>query len=140
MEAAGLAGIETTTSDAPLWARQRAGQRSVTRTVVRVDARPRDLASLLALADQVEATLVGRAALGTSYLELDPRAVTALRSGLPAGAHATILDRGPASDGDGPKLPRWDVAEGPELALMRAVKAQFDPAAVCNPGVYVGGI
>ncbi len=26
------------------------------------------------------------------------------------------------------------------LELMRRVKRQFDPAAVCNPGVFVGGI
>jgi FAD/FMN-containing dehydrogenase len=26
------------------------------------------------------------------------------------------------------------------LALMRRVKARFDPSHACNPGVYVGGI
>ncbi|MBO0769131.1 MAG: hypothetical protein J2O48_10660, partial [Solirubrobacterales bacterium] len=67
--------------------------------------------------------------------ELSPGAVEPLRAGLPPGAQASLLDA-PA----GTTAPRWDVADGPELALMRSVKQNLDPAGVCNPGVYVGGI
>ena len=28
----------------------------------------------------------------------------------------------------------------PALELMRSVKRRFDPAGVCNPGLFVGGI
>nr|MBA2240220.1 FAD-binding oxidoreductase [Solirubrobacterales bacterium] len=38
------------------------------------------------------------------------------------------------------ELDPWDVAEGPELELMRRVKERFDPKRVLNPGIYVGGI
>jgi FAD/FMN-containing dehydrogenase len=38
------------------------------------------------------------------------------------------------------KVDVWGVPESPEVELMRRVKANFDPAGVCNPGVFVGGI
>jgi FAD/FMN-containing dehydrogenase len=42
---------------------------------------------------------------------------------------------------DGPaELDRWGVADGPAIELMRRVKGRFDPAGVCNPGVFVGAI
>ena len=34
----------------------------------------------------------------------------------------------------------WGAHEGPELELMRRIKARFDPARTCNPGLFVGGI
>jgi FAD/FMN-containing dehydrogenase len=38
-------------------------------------------------------------------------------------------------------LDPWDEpAEGPRAALMRRVKARFDPAGTCNPGRYAAGI
>ncbi len=137
MKAAGLDHVDVTTEDAPLWARQRAGQRSAQRAIVRVSTRPGLLADVLKLADRNRATLVGRAALGVSYLELDPTEISAVREGLPAGASAVVLDLPPRS---APTLDVWGLAGAPELALMQAVKARFDPAAVCNPGVFVGGI
>ena len=38
--------------------------------------------------------------------------------------------------------PKEDVctASAAALELMRRVKARFDPARTCNPGVFVGGI
>ena len=46
---------------------------------------------------------------------------------------------------DGPSqlrraLDPWDAPEGPALELMRRLKRSFDPAGVCNPGVFAGGI
>jgi glycolate oxidase FAD binding subunit len=139
MDAAGLTGIEITEADGGLWARQRAGQRSADRALVRVSARPSELPALLALADRCEATLVGRVASGVSYLELDPPRVGELRAGLGADAHAELLDR-PLGDPRAAGTDPWDMTDVPALALMRAVKRRFDPAGICNPGLYVGGI
>jgi hypothetical protein len=38
------------------------------------------------------------------------------------------------------RIDPWGVADGPELTLMRRTKQRFDPRAVCNRGLYVGGI
>ena len=37
-------------------------------------------------------------------------------------------------------LDPWDHVEDPGVVLMRRVKARFDPARTCNPGIFVGGI
>lgn len=132
-----LEQVDITDDDADLWARQRAGQRSREAALVRVAARPSALAQVIAAAHDRGATLVGRAALGISYLDLDPEAVAVLRERL-ADARAVILLDAPlpvrrAQD-------PWGAREGPELELMRRVKRRFDPLGLCNPGVFVGGI
>jgi glycolate oxidase FAD binding subunit len=138
MREAGLEGLELTSDDAELWARQRAGQRSADRALVRVAARPSALGELLRAAEAAAATVVGRAALGHCYLELEPGAVGELIARLPRGAVHMLLDAPPgAAEG----LERWGPAPAePALALMRRVKARFDPEHVCNPGALVGGI
>jgi len=118
-----------------LWERQRAGQRSTDQALVRVAAARSALGGVLRAANKAEATVVGRAALGQSFLELAPEAVTGLRESLPAGAVAIVLDAPP-----GMELDRWGPVPGPALGLMRRVKQRFDPAGTCNPGVFVGGI
>jgi glycolate oxidase FAD binding subunit len=134
---AGLEQVDLVTADEPLWARQRAGQRSASDALVRVAARPSQLPGVLAATDSCDGTLVGRAALGTSYIELEPGAVPRLREALPAGARGVLLD-GPV------ELRRehdpWGVVRPAELELMRRLKRRFDPAGACNPGVFVGGI
>ncbi len=37
-------------------------------------------------------------------------------------------------------MTRGEAGERAAVELMRSVKARFDPAATCNPGLFVGGI
>ena len=134
--AAGLRRAEVRTDDTALWARQRAGQRSSERAVLRVSARRSQLDRVLAVADEADAELVGRAALGISYLALEPERIEQVRAGLPPGAGADVLDL----PGTPVAVDRWGLVEGAELDLMRSIKRTFDPAAICNAGVFVGGI
>jgi glycolate dehydrogenase FAD-binding subunit len=138
MRRAGLDGVEVVQDDAELWQRQRAGQRSADAVLIRVAARPSALAQVLRAADACAGTVVGRAALGHSFVQLDPDAVETFENHLPAGAKTAIFDAPSAlreaRDPWGPPPP------GPELELMRRIKARFDPAYACNPGVFVGGI
>jgi glycolate oxidase FAD binding subunit len=138
MRSAGLERIQIATDDGPLWARQRAGQRSEHEAIVRIASRPSSLAQVLRAADACGGTLVARAALGIGYLELDPEALARLPAQLPEQSRTTLLDAPPGTaDGVDPWRP---APEGPALALMRSLKARFDPARACNPGIFVGGI
>ena len=138
MRAAGLECVETTDDDADLWARQRAGQRSPNGALVRVGARPSALAQVLRAAGPCSATIVGRVSLGHSYVELEPGAVPELLRRLPPRSVYTVLD---APTGTLPEIqPGGPDPPDAALALMRRVKARFDPAGVCNPGAFVGGI
>ena len=100
-------------------------------------ARPHELGAVLAAVDEAGGTLVGRAALGTSYIEIAPDSISALCEALPPTAVTVLLDA-PAALRD--SFDPWGAAEGPALELMRRVKPRFDPAGACNPGVFVGGI
>ena len=133
----GLSGVELTTKDEPLWERQRAGQRSAEQAIVRVGAAPTALARVLAAVDEHDGTLVGRAALGTSYVEVDPGSVASLRATLAGIATTTMLDAPAALRAEHDP---WDAPAPPVLALMRQVKQRFDPSATCNPGLFVDGI
>jgi glycolate oxidase FAD binding subunit len=137
MSEAGLEGVEIADDDAPLWARQRAGQRSAAAALVRVAARPSALPAVVAATEHCGGTLVGRGAIGSSYVEVDPDAVAMLRAELPGGAYAVVLDA-PASARQ--SIDVWGAAESPAVALMRRLKHRFDPGDVLNPGVFVGGI
>ncbi len=137
MRSRGLDSVEVAEDDASLWARQRAGQRSTERAIVRVGAPASELASVLLATERCGGALVARAALGVSYIALDPAAIDVLREGLPRRAISVPLDV--------PWYARESVAPWPErtgatLELMRRVKRRFDPPAICNPGVFVGGI
>ena len=137
MRTCGLADTVVRTDDAGLWARQRAGQRSPDRALLRVRHRPQQLDSVLYAADSGAATVVGRAALGIAYLTLDVPQIAAVRAALPDEAAAVALDLPSGARG---AVRPWNVREGPELELMRELKAEFDPAGICNPGVFVGSI
>jgi glycolate oxidase FAD binding subunit len=136
MREAGLDQIALNDDDAELWARQRAGQRSAERALLRVAARPRALADVLGAADACRATLVGRAALGQTFIDVAPEQLDRLSARLPAEAWTVLIDH-PAS----PDRDPWGRSPEPRsLELMRQIKARFDPAQVCNPGIFVGGI
>ena len=137
MREAGLAEVDVTDQDGQLWERQRAGQRSADQALVRVAALPTELADVVRAAEAADGTIVGRAALGASFVEVAPDAVGRLRAALPPTARAVLLD-GPAALRDGGES--WGAQEGSELELMRRVKARFDPTRTCNPGLFVGGI
>lgn len=137
MRACGLQDAAVRTEDAGLWARQRAGQRSAERALLRVHHRPEQLDSILYAADSGAATVVGRAALGIAYLTLDVPQIASVRAALPDEAAAVALDLPAGARG---AVQPWNVAEGSELELMRELKEGFDPAGICNPGVFVGSI
>jgi glycolate oxidase FAD binding subunit len=132
----GLGDVELTEDDAALWERQRAGQRSRDGAIVRTAHAPSALAGVLRAVNDAGGTLVGRAALGTSYIEVAPGAVAALRATL-ASAVTTVLDAPAAVRADADP---WETPAPPALELMRALKRRFDPTATCNPGLFVGGI
>jgi glycolate oxidase FAD binding subunit len=137
MREVGLEHVDASSDDDELWARQRAGQRSEEAAVVRVAARPSALASVLGVAGSCGGALVGRAALGLSFIELDPEAVGRLREQLGPGVPAVVLDAPATARAS---LDPWGARPGPALELMRRIKMRFDPAGACNPGVFVGGI
>jgi FAD/FMN-containing dehydrogenase len=137
MSELGLLQVEVTPDDQALWERQRAGQRSRERAMVRVAARPTALAAVLRATDACDGTLVGRAALGCSYIEVEPEAVRELRDALGGLATMTVLDAPAALRAE---QDPWGTAEPAALELMRSVKARFDPTGTCNPGLFVGGI
>jgi glycolate oxidase FAD binding subunit len=137
MRDAGLEHVAVTKDDDGLWARQRAGQRSDTQALIRIAARPSSLPEVLAATDACSGTLVGRAALGTSYVELDPDAVGRIRDTLGNRAVCTLLD---APEELRRTLDPWGPLDPPALELMRRIKLRFDPSGVCNPGVFAGGI
>lgn len=137
MRESNLDEIGVTEDDGELWARQRAGQRSAEQAIVRVAARPTQLPELIAAADQAAAALVGRAALGISYLEVAPERIDELRQGLPAGSVSTVLD---LPEANRERISPWEEPPAPLGELMRSIKHRFDPAGICNPGVFVAGI
>jgi glycolate oxidase FAD binding subunit len=137
MRDAGLEQTDVSEDDEELWSRQRGGQRSQSRALVRVGAAPSALGAVLVAAQACDATLVGRAALGTSYLELEPGGVERLRRSLPDHTAAIVLD---APRELRSVLDPWGPADAGAVELMRRVKMRFDPAGICNPGIFVGGI
>ncbi len=84
-----------------------------------------------------EGTLVGRAALGTSYVELAPQRVAELRarSSPRRERRCSMPPRTLRAQHD-----PWGAPQAPALSLMRSVKDRFDPTGTCNPGLFVGGI
>ncbi len=139
------AGLATSVeeNDAAIWARQREGQRSRDGVVVRVATGQASLRQVLEAARASGATLVGRAGLGLSWLRLDGLSdevaagrISDLRERL-APATVTVLDA-PAAVREG--VDPWGPVDPTRLALMRSVKARFDPTGTCAPGLFVGGL
>ncbi len=137
MRCSGLDNVHVVGDDGSVWARQRAGQRSTKLAIVRAAWPPRELASVLRAVELCRGALVARAALGIGYVEIEPEAIDTLRASMPRRVVCVVQDV--------PWYARetidpWPRGASGALDLMRRVKRQFDPAAVCNPGAYVGGI
>jgi glycolate oxidase FAD binding subunit len=137
IRATGLTQVDSRSDDGSTWARQRAGQRSADRAVLCVRAKRSQLGAVLGVAAEVEAELVGRAALGVCYLTLNVNRIATVRSALPPGCSAVVLDLPQSARG---AVDSWGTPEGPELEMMRQIKRSFDPVGICNPGVFVGSI
>ncbi|MEA2210742.1 MAG: glycolate oxidase binding subunit [Solirubrobacteraceae bacterium] len=132
----GLTDVDITEDDEMLWERQRAGQRSRDGVVVRIAHAPSALADVVRAADAAQATLVGRAALGTSFVEMAADDVVEMRTAV-APAITVVLDAPAALRA---RADPWASPEAPALELMRSIKRRFDPTGTCNPGLFVGGI
>jgi glycolate oxidase FAD binding subunit len=136
-----LAEVEQ--DDERVWNTSRGNNRNDGATVVRVSALPSELARVIRVVMRLEGSVVARAGLGLSWIripEAEPDGVASavgdLRFTL-APFPCVILDA-PAAVRD--RVDVWGVLEGPDVELMRRVKARFDPTGTCNPGVFLGGI
>jgi glycolate oxidase FAD binding subunit len=129
--------------DGALWREQRSAQRSEQGAAVRVSGLATELARVARCASRVGARAVGRAGLGLFWLTLERADATDLAAAIDevradmAPRPCVVLDA-PAEVAA--RVDPWGEPRGPELELMRSVKARFDPQHRCSPGVFVGGI
>jgi glycolate oxidase FAD binding subunit len=117
-----LGDAELVEEDDALWQAQRDGQRSSSGLVVKVSALQTDLPTLLRLARDHGATLVGRAGLGLHWLRLDEGDHDALVTALRERFAAVVLDH-PSGLEPGPHEPR----DAGARMLAGRVKERFDP-------------
>jgi glycolate oxidase FAD binding subunit len=122
LRAEGLA-TEIVDDDDPLWDEQRAAQRGP--MAVKVSSLPTRLPALLRAADELGGSVVGRAALGLSWVRFEEPSADAVER-LRRDFTAVVQDRPADLDVDpvGPIDPAT-------RALMQRVKERFDPAGVC---------
>jgi glycolate oxidase FAD binding subunit len=139
---AGLEEVRQTADDEALWQRQRERQRSSDGVVVRVSGLMSELPAVVRAAQSAGASLVGRAGMGLSWMTLpgtqDTGGLVAAVEDLRRTLHpfpCVVLD---APTEVREKVEVW--GESDAVPLMRRVKERFDPANVCNPGIFVGGI
>jgi FAD/FMN-containing dehydrogenase len=111
--------------------------------VLRVSGLPSELSRIIRNVQRLNGSLVGRAGLGIWWVCLPSEevdggvaAIEDLRWTL-APSPCVVLDA-PSEVRD--KVDVWGATDGPDVELMRRLKASFDPAGICNPGVFVGGI
>jgi glycolate oxidase FAD binding subunit len=156
-EAAALLGkiggldVDLDQDDPACWEAQRSAQRGD--VVVKVSGLPATLPAAMAATTSLGGTLVARAGLGLAWIELPPDAGATGNGAEGFDAEAVVATIGelrrrlapaPCVVLDAPAnvraaLDPWGGETGP-VALMRKVKERFDPAGVCAPGLFVGGI
>jgi glycolate oxidase FAD binding subunit len=141
MENAGL-GVTRHDDDDVLWKGQRDAQRAGPDEIsVKVSALPGDLAHLIGVTERERGSLVGRAGLGLFWVRLPsgndvPGTVARVRAELGRKSlHCVLLDGAGELHAE-----VWGDVDAGTLGVMRAVKSRFDPAGVCAPGLFVGGI
>jgi len=144
----GLAEFAALTPDpSPMHGRGEQGE-----LLIRAGARPSALPALLDALEQLaplgaNSQIVGYGGVGLAWARWSlpdsadaagvARAVAGLRAALAAeGGYVVIED---APDELRPGLDLWG-APPATLPLMRALKAQWDPRGILNPGRYVGGL
>src|SRR5680860_1219891 len=131
-------GLQTEVSadDAEWWGDQREAQRSDSGVAVRVSGVQSRLATVLELARDLDARVVGRAGLGLSWITLpnsgDPvPTVDDLRREL-APSPCVVLD---APDPVRASLDVWGPRDPGATLLAQRVRERFDPAGICAPGL-----
>jgi glycolate oxidase FAD binding subunit len=134
MRAAGLEACAVVEDDDELWMRQRVAQRG--ECVLKVSGRPTDLPAVIRAAEEQGAGVVGRAALGLSWLSLRPDAAAIAAVGEALSPRACTLLDAPAEL----RAAAWPEPDPGALAVMARVKERFDPARIFRPGAFVGGI
>jgi glycolate oxidase FAD binding subunit len=115
--------------------------------LVKVSVLPTDLAGTLAVIERLAGKrgyiAAGRAGAGvfllrvTEEVQLQKRVIDGLRDALPIGRGSAVIVKG------SPELKEHVDVWGPigdGLALMKAVKQQFDPAGILSPGRGPGGL
>jgi glycolate dehydrogenase FAD-binding subunit len=122
LRAEGLA-TEIVDEDEPLWDEQRAAQRGP--LVLKVSGLPTGIPALARAADETGGSVVGRAALGLSWVRYEEPSADAVER-LRREFVVAIQDRPADLDVD----PTGPVEPGVR-ELMRRVKERFDPAGVC---------
>ena len=130
--------VMVTDEDEETWARQRARQREPGGAVIKVAAVTGRTLEILRATQGVDARVVSRPGLGLAWVALGagddlPERVERLRAALPQAA-LTALDGAASLPG------HWPVPAAAALAVMERIKARFDPAHICRPGAFVGGI
>jgi glycolate oxidase FAD binding subunit len=148
MEEHGL-DVDELEDDAEVWRAQRDSQRSDDGVIIKVSALQTDLAEAVRAARDAGLSLGGRGGLGLFWLsgngegwaapDAQVAAIEGVRARLSPRA-AVVLDADPDVRS---RVPVWGPDDGFEPAsvdVMRAVKARFDPAGVCAPGLFAGGI
>jgi glycolate oxidase FAD binding subunit len=134
----GLTAADVTENDNDVWAAQRAAQREPRGVVIKVTAVIQDTVAILRVAQEIGARVVARPALGLAWVALSAgedldAGVEQLRAALPQ-AGLTALD------GAAAVAQRWPIPAPAALGVMERIKARFDPAHICAPGAFVGGL
>ena len=115
---------EIVDDDEPLWDEQRAAQRGP--LVVKVSGLPARIAELARTAEEIGGSVVGRAALGLSWVRFEEPTAEAVERLRRDFRLAVVQDRPADLDID----PAGPIDPGTR-ELMRRVKERFDPAGVC---------
>ena len=129
MRGFGLEECAVVEDDDELWMTQRVHQRG--ECILKVSGRITDLPAVC----RTGARVVSRAALGLSWLAIDPGSLAAVREELDPRA-CTLLDAPERLRAEA----AWPRPEAGALAVMARVKERFDPARSFKPGAFVGGI
>ena len=130
-----------------LWSDQARTMEDGPGALMKVSVLPTQLADTLSIIERLAGkdgySAVGRAGAGVFFVRIggdeaaQARVIAGVRDGLPIGMGSAVVVKGPAQLRD--RLDAWGPI-GDGLALMKAVKQQFDPSGVLNPGRGPGGL